>query len=80
MDKAALHSFTCCKSHFISPVPHTGRNKQSFAMIIQSLYDGYNVLCCSPHSCLATSMHFHIDTSFCCEMIPEKSLPATKWL
>ena len=80
MDKAALHSFTCCKSHFISPMPHTGRNKQSFAMIIQSLYDGYNVLCCSPHSCLATSVHFHIDTSFSCEMIPDKSLPATKWL
>lgn len=80
MDKAALHSFMCCKSHFISLVPHTGRNKQSFVMIIQRFYDGYNVLCCSRRSCLATSVHFYIDTSFCCEMIPERSLPATKWL
>lgn len=49
-------------------------------MIIQSLYDGYNVLCRSPRSRPAASVRSHIDTSFCCEMIPEKSLPATKWL
>ena len=36
-------SFVCCKFHFISPLSHTGRNKWSSVMIIQSLYDGYNV-------------------------------------
>lgn len=36
------------------------------------------VMFCAVH--LAPALHFHTETSFCWEMSPEKSLPASKWL
>lgn len=73
VDKAALHSF---KSHFIPPIP----TRVEINRVLLRLFGAFMmvVMFCAAH--LAPALHFHTETSFCWEMSPEKSLPASKWL